>query len=716
MINISNNQHIKQHCKQGIVTLLDVVIFTNTKKTYWKHPTDINYLPENLGLKCTSETNLYALDVDHLHEHEEAEKAFNTIVEKYFLGAIPSFNINPKKYKLIFRITDGNQDILRKYNIKDGFDVVGFDDKAIEFFGAQFKNQCIKTHGEYWKELDKVTEADKAKIIKTKGTLAHLGYYTDNFSIIEITSSEFCNFIDEVLATNLFVVRTTSTKKRKTKQELQTSYDDLTSNVKERLDTLAFANAHKSNSEYLDACYPFIKWCIEENKTLDECIFYMELALNKRGVADKIKNFTKEAEKEYKKAKYFTKKSFNHALLAEDLIKEHQLTRHDNNIYYWNGTKYCSDFEVFITGVIQNLLPQLKKNQKQEVIYHIKHSFNLKNIKHADVNYIAFKNGVLNIENGQFIEPNNNFFITNIIPHNYNQLAFDSVVDSVLWQWSCNDESIRNVLLECAGYCLYRNCKFKKGFILYGEKNNGKSSYIDLLVNMLGQDNITSHDLKDLTNQFYRVTIKDKLANIGDDIQKSFSDSSDFKKIVSGDLISAKASHKDPIDFKPYCKLIFSCNDYPKLSDNTGAVHNRLISIPFNADFSKNPDKSLRTHLKSENAIEYFIILAIKGLQRLLQNDNFTVSDAIERERTKFRIENNSILSFIEERKEIDGNIPIFERENVDTCYRYYDNFCSDNNLKPFGNIEFSRKICQELNYKVKRVMINGQNLKRFSK
>lgn len=710
--NFQKSKPIAGHLQDGTITVNDVIIFTESKAPTWKNPRHKYNLPFNLGLECSQKTCIVAIDVDHLHEHKEAETSFNTIRDKYFLDATPSFNIHEYKYKLIFKITD-NQEALKKYEITDGIDVVGYEDKAIEFFGASFKKQCIKLQGEYWKEENKVTDDEKNLIedtkIKDSKKLCKLGCYTTDFSIIEITSDVLCKFIDEILATNLFTIRKESKQKPKTEDELKEVYAKIPESIKIHLDSIARADGEKSNQEYLDNCYPYIQECIKQDYTFQDCRYFMEQTLIERGIkSSKYNNFVKIAEEEYSKAKYFTKKNFNHSVLAEELIKDYKIRKYNNNIYYWYDNLYHSNHETFLTGIVQDKLPQLKKNQKQEVIYHINHANSVKEIKHADLNYIQFKNGILNLDTGELSAPNSDIFITNIIPHNYNPNAYDEIVEKSLKQWACDDDSIYNLLLECAGYTLYRNCKFKKGFILYGEKNNGKSSYIDLLINMLGKENITSHDLKDLTNQFYRVTLKDKLANIGDDIQKSYTDSSDFKKIVSGDMISAKASHKDPIDFKPYCKLIFSCNDLPKLTDNTGAVHNRLILIPFNADFSNNPNKDLRTHLASDGAIESFIVLAVKGLLNLLKNDKFTESDAVEREREQFRVNNNSILSFIQELTEtdIDSSIPVYKRESIDTLFNKYKNYCDDNKYKPFGLSIFSRKICSELKLKVQRRMV----------
>lgn len=736
---ISNKKHLIDHVNDGTIPLKEVVKFYWSKAPDWNKNIgyyepilNTNDIPKDCGIKCR-DNNFICVDVDHLHEYEDAQKIFNAIRDKYFNGATPSFNVNPQKYKLVFKITDSIEP-LKKYKITNGINYInaipnkdGEIENTIEFFGDCFKVQAIKTHGEYWKDKENLKAED---IIKACGkrqrkyngkTYCHLGFYTDEFSIIELTCSEFCSFLDEIIDSRLFVINKTKDKAKdvnkvtetKSDEKLKELYDSLPNELKEHLENIANCGSGVSNSAYLENTSNYILDCIKLEYSLQECCYFMEQSLIARNIKGQYySNFIEYATKLYNESRYFTKKQFNHALLSEELIKEFNIRKYNDNLYYWYDNLFKSDWGTFLTGIMQEKLPCLKINQKKEVLHHIKHSRSVTNIRHADVNYIAFKNGILNIDTGELLPPSADVFITNIIPHNYNANAEDSngFVEQCLIDWSCGDKDIANLLVELAGYCLYRNCKFKKAFILYGDKNNGKSSYIDLLVNMLGKDNITSHDLKDLTNQFYRVTLKDKLANIGDDIQKSYTDSSDFKKIVSGDMISAKASHQDPIDFKPYCKLIFSCNDIPRLTDNTGAVNDRLIIIPFNADFSNKPNKNLRQSLAKEDVIEYFIKIAVEELKYLLKNDCFTISTTVEKEKEKYRIDNDSILSFINEWKEQDGDYSRFNRESIDTIYNYYENFCNDNKLKPKGKIPFSRKVCSELNFKVQRKMIQRHN------
>lgn len=58
------------------------------------------------------------------------------------------------------------------------------------------------------------------------------------------------------------------------------------------------------------------------------------------------------------------------------------------------------------------------------------------------------------------------------------------------------------------------------------------------------------------------------------------------------------------------------------MKDPTGAAMRRLLTIPLNAKFSENDpdyDPQINVKLTQQEAMEYFILLAIGGLKRVLK-------------------------------------------------------------------------------------------------
>lgn len=312
---------------------------------------------------------------------------------------------------------------------------------------------------------------------------------------------------------------------------------------------------------------------------------------------------------------FFNGKVFLHNIFGDYLIRQYHIVRINGRLHIYQGGMYTDDLKV-IHEAMRSVLPNIKKNQKTEVLDYVSDTAPKRN--YSGVNLIAFNNGILDINTGELLPFSPDRIVTNKIPWDYNPFAYDEQADLTLNRVACSDPAIRSLLEECIGYTFYRVNNFRKAFILTGSGSNGKSTFISVLNRILGDDNVSAMDLKNLGDRFSKATLFKKLANIGDDISDEFiSDPSLFKKIVSGDRIQAEFKGQDAFEFNPYVKLIFSANNIPRMKDKTGAVINRLVIIPFKAVFSESDpdfDPDIKTKLCSPAPIEYFIRIGVEGL------------------------------------------------------------------------------------------------------
>ena len=335
--------------------------------------------------------------------------------------------------------------------------------------------------------------------------------------------------------------------------------------------------------------------------------------------------------------------------------------------------------------------------------------------KTADPKYIAFNNGIYNIETGELSNFDPSIIITNKIPHNYNYFAYNETMDRVLDKVSCNDDQIRDLLEEMAGFCLYRRNELRKAFILIGDKANGKSTFLDCVVNMVGEDNASALDLSELKDRFRSSEMVGKLLNAGDDINDNFiSDASTFKKVVSGERTTYEKKGVDAFKFSNYCKFIFSANAIPRMKDKTGAVLDRLIIIPFNATFSKKDadyDPHIKSKLRTEEAMEYLLQIALEGLQRVLKNNGFSDSVKVQEELEKYHEKNDPLIGFI---KELDLEVDVINETSKDV-YTRYKIYCNDDNLTPLAHNAFSENLKRNYNIVTKTIRVDGKCKKVFA-
>lgn len=411
-----------------------------------------------------------------------------------------------------------------------------------------------------------------------------------------------------------------------------------------------------------------------------------------------------------KNSAFFEGKTFLFDEFAKHLVDNLHIKRINGQLHVYSEGIYIDGFKAIESEMIK-LIPSLSAAKRMEVNKYLD-ILVTDDSKACEARYIAFKNGIYDIVEDKLMPFSEDYIITNLIDYNFNPGAYNNVVDYSLDRLACNDEQIRALLEECAGYTFYKRNELRKAFILTGDKSNGKSTFLAMLRTMLGENNVSTLDLKELDERFKTAEIYRKLANIGDDIDDDFiSNTAIFKKLVSGDAITAERKGQDPFNFVNYAKLIFSANSLPRTKDKTGAVLDRLIIIPFNATFNKDAadyDPFIKDKLITDGAIEYLIQLGVKALRRVLTNQEFTKSEKVEAQREEYNELNNPILEFF-----ADITKEELLKDTVDNWYEKYAIFCIGQNLQQLSRIEFSRQISR--NFKdvyIERRRVDGKRVK----
>ena len=409
---------------------------------------------------------------------------------------------------------------------------------------------------------------------------------------------------------------------------------------------------------------------------------------------------------------FFKDKTFLFDRFAIYLRNEKNIIKIDGLLHIYHNGVYVCDYKKIESEMIK-LIPTLSKSKRKEVLDYLEILIQ-DNTKRSDARYIAFQNGVYDVTIFEFLPFDPSYVITNRIDHRYNEEAYSEIADTVLDRLTCNDKQLRMILEEVIGYTFYRRNELRKAFVLLGDKANGKSTYLDMIKNLLGDNNTSALDLNELGDRFKTAELHNKLANIGDDIGDMFiANPAVFKKLVSGDRINAERKGQDPFDFNNYSKFLFSANDMPRIKDKTGAVINRLIMIPFNARFDKNSanyDPFIKYKLQTEECMEYLIQIGLDGLQRVLENQQFTMCDKIQKEIDDYNKTNNPILLFLDI---YDNDL---EGKPARDVYGAYCVFCDDNKYLPMSNIEFSRQIHKMLNLSVVSKTVKGKKSRVFVK
>lgn len=411
---------------------------------------------------------------------------------------------------------------------------------------------------------------------------------------------------------------------------------------------------------------------------------------------------------------FFTSKGqFLFDKFAKFLLTQYEIIKVNKQLLIYKDGIYMVGHDIIEAEMIKHI-SNLNKQKRNEVLSYLE-LLVPEDDRPSDTEFIAFRNGIYNIDTDDFMDFNKSIIITNKINYNYVPDAYSEIADKTLDKLSCYDPQIRSLLEEVIGYTFFRRNELRKAFILVGDKSNGKSTYLNMICQLLGSENTTALDLKELGDRFKTAELFGKLANIGDDIGDEFiPNPAIFKKVVSGDRVNAERKGQDPFDFSPYAKQLFSANSIPRIKDKSGAVLDRLVIVPFEATFSKDDpdfDPYIKYKLRDDSVMEYLIQIGLKGLKRVLDHQAFTICKKIEDRLEEYAENNNPTLMFFKESTDSE----IFDKPTK-FVYQAYVEFCFCNSLQPLSNIEFSRQVKKYYQCDIVIGKVNGKSYRMFKK
>jgi len=248
------------------------------------------------------------------------------------------------------------------------------------------------------------------------------------------------------------------------------------------------------------------------------------------------------------------------------------------------------------------------------------------------------------------------------------------------------------LIQEILGYLLVPINKAQKSFVMVGKPESGKSTLLYVAQDLLlRQENVSNLTWQDLDEKFATVQLFGKLANIFADLPaKEIRETGIFKAITGEDYISAQHKFKDYFSFKPFCRLLFSCNNVPKnVSDRSDGFYRRLIIVRFDHTI---PEAKKDGDLKEKLALEKDGIIAwvMVGLKRLIANKyKFSETDRTRAELAEYKADNSSALAFVNECCVFASDAEVERKALYDT----YVEYCVQNGQKPMSHKRFNAEL-----------------------
>ncbi len=196
--------------------------------------------------------------------------------------------------------------------------------------------------------------------------------------------------------------------------------------------------------------------------------------------------------------------------------------------------------------------------------------------------------------------------------------------------------NIRDFLQEVYGYCLTGDTSEQRAFVDEGPGSNGKSTFFEVLAEVLGDDYyaVCPNDLLSTQEHEPHPTGLAKLrgarmAVTAEWEKGAYIDEEKIKKYSGGDKLTARFMREDFWDFRLDAKISIYTNDLPKIRGTNYAIRRRMVRIPWTVTI-RVEDRDL--HLKEKLLAEKPGILRwlVKGERRRQDRGMLEVPEEIK--------------------------------------------------------------------------------------
>ena len=179
-------------------------------------------------------------------------------------------------------------------------------------------------------------------------------------------------------------------------------------------------------------------------------------------------------------------------------------------------------------------------------------------------------------------------------------------------------------LQRFAGLCLTFDMKFETICFLFGPSGSGKGTFLEVLIELVGQRNAVATSYGEFCNRFELIRLIgkplayiDEAGAIGHSVD-GVEANRRLKTFSAGTPMGAEAKHGAKDDFTPVSKLVLAADQMPRLTDAAAAMARRLLVIPFVQSHKGREDYDLKRKLKAEIAgVAAWAIFGLRSLYRV---------------------------------------------------------------------------------------------------
>jgi putative DNA primase/helicase len=232
---------------------------------------------------------------------------------------------------------------------------------------------------------------------------------------------------------------------------------------------------------------------------------------------------------------------------------------------------------------------------------------------------------------------------------------YDAAVQGIFQEAEFPQTLIQN-FEELMGYAIQLRRDIALIVVMIGEGNNGKTSLVRLLTELVGSDFVYSGRIDELDDSRFGIgNLFGKLLFVDDDVRAGAKlPDGALKKTSEAKLLTGEHKFKPAFSFVNRAFPIILCNNLPSLADLSHGMMRRLHVVPFDRTFTEGEtDRDLFDRIV-ENELSGVLNRALAGWKRLKLRKRFRRSSDMARARHELLVHANPLKGFIDECCEAD--------------------------------------------------------------
>lgn len=311
----------------------------------------------------------------------------------------------------------------------------------------------------------------------------------------------------------------------------------------------------------------------------------------------------------------------------------------------------------------------------------------------ADPMVLATRTDWVNLETGTAHAPDPKILISKASDVNFGVAAtcprFEQFVNDIFE----GDSELISFVRRAIGYSLTGSTSEQCLFIMIGDGANGKSTFINVIKNLLGTYGTTAaaqtliaqggssigDDLVDLArSRFISVSETEEGQSLAE---------AKIKQMTGGDTLKGRPLYGSYVEFKIIGKLWLATNSLPQINNSDYGIWRRIMAIPFNRTFSvEEQDKTLQSKLMEE--LPGILNWAIQGCLEW-QREGLNPPQIVQDQVAEYKSSMDSISQFIKDECDIGADCS----HTASQFYSEYRSWCLAVGKKPKNQTAFKRAL-----------------------